>query len=327
MPKVLVTGATGFTGSHLTRRLLDEGQDVKILVRPTSNFSRLESAGAEVAIGDVADEDSVRRAVEGIETVYHIAAVFRKAGLPDEAYWATNFQGTQNLLKASLDFGVQRFIHCSTVGVHSHVETPPSDETAPYEPGDVYQRSKCEAEQAVLKAYKEHGLQTTVIRPTGIYGPGDTRWLKLFKSIARRRFVMLGSGETFIHMVYITDLIDAFRLAADNPNSAGKVYIIGGERYVTLNELAETIAIAVGAPVPRLHFPVKPVRVLSGICEDICRSLKIEPPIFRRRVDFFVKNRAFSITRAKTELGYSPKIGLDDGTRLTANWYKENNLL
>ena len=327
MPKILITGATGFTGSHLTKRLLDEGQEVRILVRPTSNFSQLERAEVETAIGDITDEESVRKAVKGIETVYHIAAVFRKAGLPDEAYWATNFQGTQNLLKASMDFGICRFIHCSTVGVHSHVENPPSDETAPYEPGDVYQRSKCEAEQAVLRAHKEHGLQTTVIRPTGIYGPGDTRWLKLFKAIARRRFVMLGSGETYIHMVYISDLIDAFRLAADNANSAGKVYIIGGERYVTLNELAETIAKAVGAPVPRLHFPVKSIRALSGICEDVCRYFHIEPPIFRRRVDFFVKNRAFDITKAKTELGYSPKIGLDDGIRLTASWYKENNLL
>ena len=138
---------------------------------------------------------------------------------------------------------------------------------------------------------------------------------------------MLGSGDTFIHLVYISDLVDAFRLAADNPNAVGKVYIAAGERYVTLNELAGIIARAVGAPVPWLKVPVKPVRVLSGICEDVCRALKLEPPIFRRRVDFFVKNRAFDITKAKAELGYSPKVDMEEGVTRTASWYRERGLL
>lgn len=327
MADILVTGATGFAGSHLTRRLLDEGRDVRILARTTSNIGKLELSGAEVVTGDVADMESVRRVVDGVDTVYHIAALFRKAGLPDSAYWQTNYEGTCNLLQASLDAGVKRFVHCSTVGVLGNIENPPADESTPYNPGDVYQRSKCEAEQEVLHFHREHGLSVVVIRPAGIYGPGDTRWLKLFKSIARRRFVMLGNGETFIHMVYISDLVDAFRLAADSPNSVGKVYIAGGERYVNLNELARTIAKAVDVPAPKLHFPVKPVRILSGVCEDICRVLRVEPPIFRRRVDFFVKNRAFDISKAKSELGYQPKVDLDEGMRRTTSWYKEQGLL
>jgi len=327
MPKVLVTGATGFAGSHLTKRLLSEGWDVRVLARPTSDTSRLELVGVEILTGDVTDEAVVRRAVKGINTVYHLAAVFRLAGLPDDAYWATNYHGTRNMLRASLDAGVRRFIHCSTVGVHGHIEKPPADENAPYNPGDVYQRSKCEAEREALRYYEEHGLPVTVIRPAGIYGPGDLRWLKLFRSIAGRRFVMLGSGDTFIHLVYISDLVDAFRLAADNPNAVGKVYIAAGERYVTLNELAGIIARVVGVPAPWLKVPVRPVRVLSGICEDVCRALRLEPPIFRRRVDFFVKNRAFDITRAKAELGYSPKVDMDEGVTRTASWYREQGLL
>jgi len=327
MPKVLVTGATGFAGSHLTKRLLSEGWDVRVLARPTSDTSRLELVGVEILTGDITDEAVVRRAVKGINTVYHLAVVFRLAGLPDDAYWATNYHGTRNMLRASLDAGVRRFIHCSTVGVHGHIEKPPADENAPYNPGDVYQRSKCEAEREALRYYEEHGLPVTVIRPAGIYGPGDLRWLKLFRSIAGRRFVMLGSGDTFIHLVYISDLVDAFRLAADNPNAVGKVYIAAGERYVTLNELAGIIARVVGVPAPWLKVPVKPVRVLSGICEDVCRALRLEPPIFRRRVDFFVKNRAFDITKAKAELGYFPKVDMDEGVRRTASWYREQGLL
>jgi len=327
MAKVLVTGATGFAGSHLTRRLLSEGQDVRILVRPTSNSSEARIAGAEVCTGDVTDQDAVRRAVRGVETVYHLAAVFRRAGLPDSTYRSVNYDGTRNLLSGALDAGVRRFVHCSTVGVLGHIDNPPADENTPYNPGDIYQDSKCEAEQAALKFHREYGLPVTVIRPAGIYGPGDLRWLKLFRAIARRRFVMLGSGKTFIHMVYISDLVDAFCLSADSPTAVGKVYIVAGERYVTLNELAGMVAKVVNVPGPRLHIPVLPIRVLSGICEDFCRSLRLEPPIFRRRVDFFVKNRAFDITRAKMELGYSPKVSLDEGVSRTARWYKEQGLL
>lgn len=327
MPKVLVTGATGFAGSHLTRRLLDEGHDVRVLVRPTSDASGLELSGAEIARGDVTDADSVRRAVDGVEVVYHLAALFRRAKFPDADYRAVNYDGTLNLLEAALDAGVRRFIHCSTVGVLGHIENPPANEETPHNPGDIYQVSKCEAEKAALGFYRERGLPVVVIRPAGIYGPGDLRWLKIFRAIARRRFAMLGSGTTLIHWVYISDLIDAFRLAADSPNAVGKVYIAAGERYVTLNELVETIAKSLNVPSPKLHIPVGPVRILSGVCEDVCRALRIEPPIFRRRVDFFIKDRAFDITKARADLGYAPRVDLPEGVSRTARWYKEQGLL
>lgn len=327
MARVLVTGATGFTGSRLTRRLLDEGHDVRILARPTSDISRLELSGAEVVVGDVTDKGATWEAANGIEVVYHIAALFRRAGLPDTAYSDVNFHGTVNLLDAALESGVARFVHCSTVGVLGHVSNPPADESAPYNPGDIYQMTKCEGEKAALTFWEQRGLPVTVVRPAGIYGPGDRRWLKLFKAVAGRRFVMLGSGNTLIHLVYVDDLVDAFRLAAESPNAVGKVYIAAGERYVTLNELVWTICRVLSVPTPKLHIPVKPVHVLSGICEDICRALRIEPPIYRRRVDFFVKDRAFEITRARTELGYSPRVDLAEGIARTARWYRGQGLL
>jgi nucleoside-diphosphate-sugar epimerase len=327
MSRILVTGASGFAGSHLARRLLAEGLPVRLLVRPTSNISDLELSGAEVTAGDITDKSSVAKAMEGVKVVYHIAALFRRAGLPDSAYWDVNLKGTENLLQAALDAGVSRFVHCSTVGVLGHIADPPADEDAPYHPGDIYQITKCEGEKAALRYWEEHDLPVTIVRPAGIYGPGDVRWLKLFRSIYRRKFAMLGDGRTTIHMVYVSDLVDAFRLAADNPNAVGRVYIAGGERYVTLNEFAAAIADALDVPAPRWHLPVKPVHLLSGLCEDLCRSIRIEPPIYRRRIDFFIKSRAFDIARAKTELGYSPKVDLRDGIERTARWYLERGLL
>jgi dihydroflavonol-4-reductase len=327
MSKILVTGATGFAGSHLTERLVGEGQDVRILVRPGADVDRPDLAGAEVVRGDVTDAASVRMAVAGVDIVYHIAALFRKARFPDSTYWATNYDGALNLIRASMDEGVRRFVHCSTVGVLGSIEKPPANENSPYNPGDVYQRSKCEAEQAVLRHHAEQGFPAVVVRPAGIYGPGDVRWLKLFKSIAKHRFPMIGSGKTLIHWVYISDLVDAFRLAADSPSAPGQVYIAAGERYVSLNQLAATIAGGLGVPAPKLHIPFKPVYAVSAVCEDVCRKFGIEPPIFRRRVEFFIKDRAFDIGKAKRELGYAPKVSLEDGVGRTIAWYREQGLL
>lgn len=327
MSKVLVTGATGFVGSHLAKRLLQDGHEVRILIRPGRDASHLDLLGAEIALGDLVDRESVNRAMDGVEVVYHIAALFRKAGPPDSAYWNVNFHGAVNLFEAAHEKRVSRFIHCSTVGVLGHIENPPADESRPYNVHNIYQITKCEAEKAALAFHNDRGLPVTVIRPVGIYGPGDTRWLKLFKPIAGRKFVMLGSGETLIHMVYISDLVDAFILAADNPNAVGRVYIAGGERYVTLNDLTSTIARTLGVPDNFLHIPVKPIRALSGVVEDVCKMIHVEPPIYRRRVDFFIQDRAFDITRARTELGYAPRVSLEEGIRRTADWYKEHDFI
>lgn len=327
MSNVLVTGATGFVGYSLAKRLLNDGHNVRILVRPNRDISSFDLEGIEITWGDVTDIHAVKSATHGVETVYHIAAVFRSAAVPDSAYWATNYHGTQNMLQAAVSVGVNRFVYCSTCGVQGNIHNPPATEDAPYNPGDVYQRSKAKAEQEVLKVHADLGLPVTVIRPVAVYGPGDSRWLKLFRSVAKRRFVMLGSGETLIHMVYISDLVEAFCLAAQNPSAVGRVYTVGGENYVTLNELVRIIATAVGVPAPKLKFPFWPVRLLSGLVEDTCRIVGVEPPIFRRRIDLFVKNRAFDITRAKVELGFQPKVSLEEGVRLTAAWYKSQGIL
>jgi nucleoside-diphosphate-sugar epimerase len=138
---------------------------------------------------------------------------------------------------------------------------------------------------------------------------------------------MIGSGKIHIHLVYVTDLLDIFRLTADNPASIGQIYIGGGERYVTLNEYAQTIADTEGVALSRIHIPLGPVRFLSGMCEDVCKAIGVEPPIYRRRVGFFVNDRGFSIEKAKRELGYAPKVDVDEGIQRTVAWYLEEGLI
>ena len=327
--KVLVTGATGFTGGHLARYLASRSCSVAALVRPASlaRTDELRTAGVEIREGDLTDRASVRRAVEGCETVYHIAATYREAGQGDAAYVRINVEGTRHLLEAALAAGATRVVHCSTGGVHGHIEHPPADETAPFAPGDVYQRTKLEAEQLAADFGRSHRLEVVIVRPIGIYGPGDLRFLKMFRGIARGRFPMLGRGDVFYHLTYIDDLVRGFELAGTTPRAAGREYILGGPEYTTLNELVRLIADELDVAGPRMHFPIWPVWVAGALCEALCVPLGIEPPLFRRRVDFFRKSRAFNIARAREELGYNPAVDLKTGIKRTAAWYRSRGLL
>jgi dihydroflavonol-4-reductase len=327
--RVLVTGATGFTGGQLARHLAAAGHSVAALVRPASvpRADALAASGIEIRIGDLSDAAAVRRAAEGCELVYHIAATYREAGQGDAAYTRINVEGTRHVLEGALAARARRVVHCSTGGVHGHIEHPPADETAPFAPGDIYQRTKLEGERLAAAFGKRSSLDVVIIRPIGIYGPGDMRFLKMFKGIARRRFPMLGRGDVFYHLTFIDDLVRGMELAGSSQGASGREYILGGPEYTTLNELTRLIAEELGVPPPRLRLPVWPVWVAGAVCEAICVPLGVEPPLYRRRVDFYRKSRAFNIARARKELGYNPSIDLRTGIRRTAEWYRAQGLL
>jgi nucleoside-diphosphate-sugar epimerase len=321
-PMVLVTGATGFTGSHLVRSLVRDGYRVRVLARSAPRASAQLPAGIEVVTSDANDRAAAGRATTGVELVYHLAAAYREAKHTDQYYWDVNVGFTSLLLDAARAAGVQRFVHCSTVGVMSHIEHPPADEQHPHQPGDIYQYTKSEAEKLALVTHGQHGLPVAVARPTAIYGPGDTRLLKMFRLIAERRFIMLGSGEIYYHMVHVDDLVRGLRLLGEHPASVGEVFILGGERYYKLRAIVELIARAAGVPPPRWRLPAWPFQTAGTICEKICIPLGIEPPIYRRRVDFFTKSRAFTIQKARRLLGYKPTIDLEVGIPATVEWYR-----
>jgi nucleoside-diphosphate-sugar epimerase len=328
---VLVTGATGFTGGHLAAGLKQRGHSVRALVRSKSlerfRTSPLSNVGVEPFAGDLSDAASINRAAQGVDVVYHVAASYREAGQPDSAYRAVNVEGTRHVLEAATRGGASRVVHCSTGGVHGHIERPPANEDAPFHPGDVYQETKLEAEEVVREYGRTHPLEVVIARPIGIYGPGDTRFLKMFRGLARGRFPMLGSGEVFYHLTFIDDLVEGFRLCGEVPAAAGRAYILAGPRYTTLTELVRLIAGEIGVDPPRWHLPVWPFWTAGLLCETVCVPLRIEPPLYRRRVDFYTKSRAFDTTRARTELGFAPKVDLTEGIRRTADWYRAQGLL
>jgi nucleoside-diphosphate-sugar epimerase len=325
--KILVTGGTGFTGGHLCERLAGAGYAVRALVRNPNRCSSLSQWGVELVTGDLRDQESLEQAARGVAVVYHIGALFRPENVSRKEMWEINVEGTRNLLEAASNAGVQRFVHCSTVGVHGGIRNPPANEDTPYGPGDYYQESKTEGERVVLKYANEGRLPIVIFRPGGIYGPRDLRFLKLIKAIKTRRFVMLGSGEVGYQMIYIDDLIDGILLCGTAKNAVGNTYILTGEEPVTLNRLVQVIAEVLGVRPTSLRFPVTPVYLAGFLCELLCKPLGINPPLYRRRVDFFRKTRSFDISKAKTDLGFRPKMELKSGIRRTADWYKENAYL
>jgi nucleoside-diphosphate-sugar epimerase len=329
--KVLVTGATGFTGGHLASTLAACGDEVRALVRPKSRarFDRspLRAAAVAAVEGDVTNPASLRRAMPGVEVVYHIAATYREAGQPNSAYRDINVQGTRHVLEAAHEAGVRRVVHCSTGGVHGHIANPPANEDAPFNPGDIYQQTKLEAEQLAREFGRSSGLDVVVARPIGIYGPGDTRFLRMFRGLARGRFPLIGSGQVFYHLTFIDDLVEGFRLCGTVPAAAGRTYVLAGPRYTTLEELLALVARELHVEPPKTHLPVWPFWTAGLLCELACIPLRIEPPIYRRRVDFYTKSRAFDTTRARTELGFAPQVDLEEGIHQTADWYRSEGLL
>jgi nucleoside-diphosphate-sugar epimerase len=203
----------------------------------------------------------------------------------------------------------------------------PADEQWPFRPRDAYQESKLKAEEACRKAMVSAEMEITIIRPCSIYGPGDLRMLKLFRMLARKRFLLVGTGEPNFHPVYIDDLVSAFIAAAQRPEAAGEDFIIGGPRYLPLAQYIGLAAAAVGVPPPRWRVPYSVMEAAAHACERICTPLGIEPPLHRRRLSFFKHNRAFCINKARRLLAYEPNIDIEQGFRNTVRWYRSQRLL
>ena len=325
--RVLVTGASGFTGGHLARALLGTGARVRVFARRAEAVAGLAADGAEAAIGDIRDARAVDAAVEGCEQVYHVAALYRDASGPEQAYWDVNVTGTEHVLASCERHRVKRLLHCSTMGVHGSVSQVPSDETAPFKPGDAYQRSKLAGEEGVWAWFRRTGIPTAVIRPAGIYGPGDLRFLKLFRAIRGGWFVMLGHGRTWYHQVYIDDLVRGFLLCGTRPEAVGEPFCISSGAPLRLNELVALVAEAVGVPAPRRRIPVWPVHAAAALCEAVCVPLGVNPPLHRRRVHFFINNRGWTSRKADRLLGYVSTVDHRDGLERTARWYEAQGLL
>ena len=322
-PSVLVTGANGYTGSFLCRYLARKGVPTRGMYWPPDGEPDFSCENLELVPGDLTDRESLRRALDGVRVVHNVAALYRATNVPKKMYWDANVEGVRNIVELAAEAGVERFVHCSTIGVHGHVENPPADENAPIKPDDYYQLTKWEGEKIARELGPRLGLKLSVIRPAAIYGPRERRFLKLTQLIARGRFVMFGDGEVKYHFTHIDDLCRAFELCASRDEAVGQVYIIADEYALTLNQIVRIIAEALGVEPPRRRLPYGLLYATAVVCEAVCTPLRIRPPVFRRRAAWFRSCRWFDISKAKRELGFSPQVRPEDGLPQMVQSYRQ----
>lgn len=324
--KVLITGGSGFLGSHLARALCRAGRQVRLLIRPTSDLSRIADLDVELAVGDVMLAHTLPEAMKDAAVVYHLAGLLGNAAVPNAVYRDLHVNGTLNVLVTARAAGVKRFVHVSSPGVLGPVQNPPADESRPHAPSNIYEGTKSEGEKLALEFARRTGFSLTVARPEFVYGPGDTHVLGLFRAIQRRRFFYIGSGENSLHPTFVADAVQGMQLC-EAKGQGGRVYHIAGPEPVTVRQLAASIAEALGVAPPRLRAPAFLARVAAASFELAAMFLPFHPPLTRSAVNFFTETRAFSTARAQAELGYQAQMSLNEGVRRTVAWYQEQGLL
>lgn len=290
--RVLVTGATGFTGGALARKLVEQGNQVVALVRKTGNTKALKDLGVELIYGDITDRTAVISAAKDCDIIYYIAVVYRTAGHPDSYCQGVSTTGVQHIVDAALEQNVGCTVHYSTIGVH----------------GDV--------EELFAKAM-EAGLSGSIFRPRAIYGAGDMRLLKMFKQIKRGFSPLFGGDKNLVHLSCLDDLTDGIILCGEHPNALGERFILCSNEQGTLKQLSAMIADALGVKAPSLTLPIGPLMLAAKIFEGICKPLSIDPPLHTRKVEFFAKLRAFDNSKARSMIGYAPKISTRQGVKRT----------
>jgi 2-alkyl-3-oxoalkanoate reductase len=321
----LVTGAAGLLGSHVAELALERGDTVRVMARDGEDVRWLAEAGAEVCRADMADRASLRAAVDGADCVLHCAARMGPWG-PKAEYATVNMRGPKILLGAAMDAGVKRFVHVSSIDVHGLVVGARADETAPYgKERDPYCRSKIGGERVLQHLIEDRGGAVTIVRPGLIYGQRDTNSFGRFaRLIEQGKMVIIGSGNNHLPLIYVTDVARGILLASAADQAIGRAYLLVNDEPVTQRDYFNAIAAELGVPQPSWHIPYQLALALGATAElagHLTRR-KQPPPLMRFGLKQVAGENRFVISRARTELGFSPQVNLADGVRKSIAWYQ-----
>lgn len=328
--RLLVTGASGFIGSRLARYAREHGYDVvgTGLARTAIERARIEELrglGIAFHVGSLVDDAVIEGVLQDFDAVIHLAAAQHEANVPDEYFIDVNVVATRKLLDACVRNRVKRFVYGSSIGVYGEATGQALSENSPLNPQNAYGRSKALAEKAVLEFSDR--ISGTIVRISETYGPGDYRLLKLFNSIASGTFVKLGRGDNTRQPIHVRDLARGLLLAAENPNAIGQTFVLAGAQVLTTSEVVATTALALGAQGRIRSAPLAPFMFAATLLEGVLKPLGVQPPLHRRRLDFFVKSFWFDTTKARTLLGFEPSIPFAHGAAETAYWYRSKGLI
>lgn len=328
--RVLITGGTGFIGSNLAFRYLRDGHHVRVLGLKNTpweeqKIAALEARGIEVIQGSVLRKDDLAPALDGVDLVYHLAAAQHETNVPDQYFYDINVEGTRNMLDTSIDKGVKRFIHGSTIGVYGSAANGEITPQTPPAPDNIYGVTKLEGEKLAL-SYSDR-LPVMAIRISETYGPGDSRLLKLFKGIKKGRFFRIGDGKNLHHLIYVEDLIEGFIRTANSENTVGRVLVIAGNKPISTDEMIDTIRDELNASLLPIRAPIGPFMLAGRIMENTIARAGIKPPLTTRRMDFFRKTFYFDQSLTQELLDFTAPTTFREGVHKTAQWYSEMNML
>ncbi|GAB4208488.1 MAG: NAD-dependent epimerase/dehydratase family protein [Coleofasciculaceae cyanobacterium] len=305
--KAIVTGANGFTGSHLVKALEQRGDAVVGLVRKSSNLKRLSGCNLELVYGDITDRDILKRAMNGVDWVFHTAA-YVELGLVDAAAMErVNVEGTRTVMEVAQATGVKKVVYCSTIGVFGDTQGRVVDETFQREQADfssAYDRTKYDAQQ-IVDRFAARGLPVVSILPSGIFGADDPHFGPVIQQFLKGKLKLWAGGERITGIVHVDDLVAAMILAAEQ-GKPGEHYIISAGDLTT-REMFAILSQETGIPVPN-EAPKPLVRLAGNLLDPIGRLFKWQPPLSRERVHY-VYDRCVRVdaTKARTELGWQPR--------------------
>ncbi len=328
MSKILITGATGFVGSHVADLAKERGYAIRALARPSADLSHLKSLGAEIIPGDLTDSAAVAQAVDGVDVVIHTAAKVGDWG-PVEDYRAVNVEGLRNLLEAVKGKNLKRFVHVSSLGVYEarHHHGTDEGEPLPDHHIDGYTQTKVESEKLALEYIRKFQMPITILRPGFVYGPRDRSILpRLANRLKEGSIVYIARGRYALNTTYVGNIAEACFLAIENEKAVGEIFNITDGEFVTKRQFFETVADGLGLPRPKMSVPLWLARRLAAWRERVFRRKnKPNPPrITQATLKFAGLNLDFSIVKARTILGYEPKTHFAEGMANALADYKAN---
>ena len=323
-----ITGATGFVGSHVAERVRQRGDVARCLVRASGDTSFLKSIGAEIVVGELTDADVLKPALVGVDVVVHSAAKVGDWG-PVEEYRKVNVEGLRALLDAVKGQPISRFVDISSLGVYEARHHYGTDETEPLPAShiDGYTQSKVEAETLALEYHRKHGVPVTVLRPGFIYGPRDRSVLpRLVERLNAGSVVYIARGQHALNTTFVGNLVDAILIAATHPAAVGEVFNITDGEFVSKRKFFEAVADGMGLPRPKRNIPLLLAKVLAKWRERSFRrrNSPTPPRLTQAVLKFAGLNLDYSISKARTVLGYSPRVGFEDGMKQAIAWAKGN---
>jgi nucleoside-diphosphate-sugar epimerase len=317
-----ITGGTGYVGRRLIERLVARREDIRLLVRPTSNAAELASLPVYIVQGDILDRASLRQAMDGCAQVFHLAALVRLWAKDAVLFYDVNVQGLRNVLDTALELGVERVVHTSSARAIGPTNGRIADETYQCDiryQSSAYDRSKREAEKLIAN-YIERGLSVVIVNPTNVFGPPafGGRVFRILERLSMGQIIpTAGDGRAVENYVYIDDVVEGHLLSLEK-GRIGERYILGGEN-VPFNELIIMAAEVVGQTPNQIHLPLTLLDLLAITQEMVFPLLKREPSVVRPWVDVFRHDWAYSSAKAEDELGYKAQ-SVRAGLEMTWAW-------